>query len=173
MATQLAAADIERSRSEGTARIEQLAKARILAQRARTDETLQLIARGDITAGEKSFQATSTNYSPNSRPGRRPRVTGIQRWTASHQKHVQAYLGGDYPAAVSQAIGSDPGASAAQFGIVEAGLRDGVEETRDTLRERVSTAGACAGVEPDGDPGADGVAGAATLGLWPRLKEFL
>ena len=55
VATRLAASAIEDSRTEGTARFEQLAKARILAQQARTDETLQLIARGDITAGEKSF----------------------------------------------------------------------------------------------------------------------
>ena len=44
VATQLAAAEIERSRTEGSERFEQLAKARILAQKARTDETLELIA---------------------------------------------------------------------------------------------------------------------------------
>ena len=54
-AVRLAAADIERGRTEGTARFGQLAEARILAQQARTDETLQLITRGDITASEKSF----------------------------------------------------------------------------------------------------------------------
>ena len=52
VATRLAAGDIEHSRTEGTARFGQLAKARILAEQARTDETLQLIARGDITASE-------------------------------------------------------------------------------------------------------------------------
>ena len=55
VATRLAAGDIERSRTEGSEKFEQLAKARILAQKARTDETLQLIARSDITASEKSF----------------------------------------------------------------------------------------------------------------------
>ena len=54
-AVRLAAGDIERGRTEGTARFGQLAEARILAQQARTDETLQLITRGDITASEKSF----------------------------------------------------------------------------------------------------------------------
>ena len=52
VATRLAAGNIEHSRTEGTARFGQLAKARILAEQARTDETLQLIARGDITASE-------------------------------------------------------------------------------------------------------------------------
>ena len=45
VATQLAASEIERSRTEGSERFEQLANARILAQQARTDETLELIAR--------------------------------------------------------------------------------------------------------------------------------
>jgi len=174
VATRLAAADIERSRSEGTARIEQLAKARILAQRARTDETLQLIGRGDIAAGEQSFQAHIDELLAELEAGPPAAVSGIQRWTASHQKHVQAYLDGDYPAAVSQAIGSDPGASAAQFGVVEAGLRDEVEETRAALRKHVSTAGHALAWSPAGTLVLLALAGVATvLGLWPRLKEFL
>ena len=113
------------------------------------------------------------NYSLN-RAGPAAAVSGIQRWTASHRKQVEAYLDGDYPAAVSQAIGSDPSASAAQFAVVEASLRDEVEQTRAALREHVSRAGYALAWSPAGTLALLALAGVATvLGLWPRLKEFL
>ena len=174
VATRLAAAGIERSRTEGTARLEKLANARILAQQARTDETLQLIGRGDITAGEESFKAHIDELLDKLEAGPAEAVSGIQKWTASHQRHVQAYLDGDYPAAVAHAIGTDPSASAAQFAVVEARLRDEVEHTRAALREHVSTAGRSLAWSPVGTLVLLSLAGlAAVLGLWPRLKEFL
>ena len=87
---------------------------------------------------------------------------------------MDAYLGGDYPAAVAQAIGADPGASAAQFAVVESSLRDQIEQTRATLRDRVSAAGARLAWSPAGTIALMVVAVvAAVVGLWPRLKEFL
>jgi len=99
---------------------------------------------------------------------------GVQKWTASHRKQVEAYQGGDYPAAVAQAIGTEPGASAAQFAAVESSLRDEIEHTRATLRDRVSAAGARLAWSPTGTLVLMVVAAAAAVaGLWPRLKEFL
>jgi hypothetical protein len=174
VAIRLAAGAIEQSRTEGTAMFGHLAKARILAQQARTDETLQLIARGDITAGEKSFNGRIDDL--GALLGTEPSAAsdGVRNWTASHRKQVEAYLGGDYPAAVGQAIGTDPGASAAHFAVVEAGLRDEIEQTRATLRDRVSAAGAWLAWSPTGTLVLMVVAAvAAVVGLWPRLKEFL
>jgi hypothetical protein len=174
VAIRMAAGAIEQSRTEGTAMFGQLAKARILAQQARTDETLQLIARGDITAGEKSFNGRIDDL--GALLGTEPSAAsdGVRNWTASHHKQVEAYLGGDYPAAVGQAIGTDPGASAAHFAAVESGLRDQIEQTRATLRDRVSAAGAWLAWSPTGTLVLMVVAAvAAVVGLWPRLKEFL
>ena len=85
-----------------------------------------------------------------------------------------AYLRGDYGAAVDEAIGTDPNGSAAQFAIVETSLRDEIEQTRTTLRDRVSTAGAFLAWSPTGTLVLMVFAAAATLvGLWPRLEEFL
>jgi hypothetical protein len=174
VATDLAASSIEDSRAEGTARFEQLAKARILAQQARTDETLQLIAHGDATASEASFNGRIDDLRTHLGTGSAAAADGVAKWTASHQKQVEAYLGGDYSAAVTQAIGTDPGASAAQFGIVETSLRDEIEQTRATLRDRVSAAGARLAWSPTGTLVLMVVAAvAAVVGLWPRLKEFL
>jgi hypothetical protein len=170
----LAANDLERGRIEDSVRFERLAKARILAQQARTDETLQLIARGDITAREESFDDHIDGLAHALGSSSPAAADAVQRWTASHDKHVAAYLAGDYGAAVEQAIGSDPGASAAQFAIVESSLRDEIEQTRAMVRERVSAAGDFLAWSPTGTLLLMAVAASvATAGLWPRLKEFL
>jgi hypothetical protein len=174
VATGLAAASIEDSRTEGTAKFGRLSKARILAQQARTDETLQLIGRGDITAGEQSFNDHISEMGTHLGAGPSAATDGVTKWTASHRKQVEAYRGGDYPAAVAQAIGSDPGASAAHFAVVESSLRDEIEKTRATLRDHVSTAGAFLAWSPTGILLLMVVgASAAVVGLWPRLKEFM
>jgi hypothetical protein len=174
VATRMAADTIEDSRTEGTARFEQLAKARIVADQARTDETLQLIARSDITAREESFNRHIAELGALLDKGPSATADSVAKWTASHRKQVEAYLGGDYSAAVAQAIGTDPGASAAQFAAVESGLRDEIEKTRATLRDRVSAAGARLAWSPTGTLVLTVVAAtAAVAGSWPRLKEFL
>jgi hypothetical protein len=174
VATRLAAGDIEDSQTEGTARFEQLAKARILAQQARTDETLQLIARGDITAGEKSFNGHMDELAALLGNGPPAAAYAVANWTASHRKQVEAYEGGDYPAAVTQAIGNEPGGSAAQFAAVESSLRHEIEQTRATLRDQVSAAGTQLAFSPTGTLVLMVVAAVvAVIGLWPRLKEFL
>ena len=71
----------------------------------------------------------------------------VQKWIASHQKQVEAYKNGDYAAAKAQAIEPDPAASAAQFAAVESSLRDGIERTRETMRDRVVGCRRMAGLE--------------------------
>jgi hypothetical protein len=170
VATQLAAGEVERSRTEGSERFQQLANARILAQKARTDETLELIARSDITAAEKSFNSHIDELGKLLEAAPAAAKDGVQQWIASHQKQSEAYERGDYDAAKSQALGP----SATQFAAVESSLRDGIERTRDTLRDRVSAAGAWLAWSPTGTLVLMVVAAsAAVVGLWPRLKEFL
>jgi hypothetical protein len=174
VATSLAAREIERSRTEGTARFEQLAQARILAQKARTDETLELIARSDISAAEKSFHGHLDELTKLLDAAPAATNDAVQKWVASHQRQTEAYNGGDYDAAVAQAIGPDPAASATQFAQVESSLREGIERTRETLRDRVTAAGAWLAWSPTGTLVLMVIAAsAAVVGLWPRLKEFL
>ncbi|MDT5077071.1 MAG: hypothetical protein QOJ80_1708 [Mycobacterium sp.] len=174
VANRFAAAGIDQSRTEGTARFEQLAKARILAQEARTDETLQLITRGDLTAGEKSFNGHIGELSTLVAQGPAAAADGVTKWTASHRKQVELYDAGDYPGAVAQAVGADPSASAAQFTVVESSLSDAIEQTRATLRGGVATAGSRLTWSPTGTLILMVIAASATVvGLWPRLKEFL
>ena len=87
---------------------------------------------------------------------------------------MDAYRAGDYPAAVDQALGTDPGASGAQFAVVESSLRDAIEQARATMRDHVSNAGGYLVWLPTGAIVLTAVAAvAAVVGLWPRLKEFL
>ncbi len=173
-AVRLAAGDIERARTQGTARFGELAEARILAQQARTEETLQLISRGDITASEEAFysriEELRTLVGAES-----PSVhDAVDAWVASHGRQVEAYRIGDYPAAVNQALGIDRGASGAQFADVESTLRDAIEQSRGTMREYVSSAGRYLQWTPTATLILTVVAASvAVAGLWPRLKEFL
>jgi hypothetical protein len=87
---------------------------------------------------------------------------------------VDAYNGGDYSAAVAQAIGTAPDASAAQFSAVESSVSAAIEKARDDLRDGVSAAGSWLAWSPTGTLMLTIVAASATVvGLWPRLKEFL
>lgn len=174
VANRFAASSIEQSRTQGTARFEELANARVVAQKARTDETLQLISRGDIAAGERSFNDRIGQLTALLDHGPVAAADGVLSWTASHRKQAELYQGGDYPAALAQAIGTDPNGSAAQFAAVESSLNDAIEQTRATLRDDVSAAGARLAWSPTGTLVLMVIAAAAAVvGLWPRLKEFL
>jgi hypothetical protein len=173
-AVRLAAGDIERGRTEGTARFGQLAEARILAQQARTDETLQLITRGDITAGEKSFDGHIDTLLARIGTASPAATEAVGKWVASHRKQVDAYRAGDYPGAVTQALSTDYGGSGAQFAVVETSLRDAIEQARATMRDHVADAGRYLVWLPAVTLTLMTLAAAAAvIGLWPRLKEFL
>lgn len=174
VSTRLAADDIDGGRAVGVERFEHLAAARILAQQARTEETLELIARGDITALEKKYTDHIHELLTELEAGPQPAADAVRQWTASHDKQVRAYLGGDFATAMAQAIGTDPDASPAQFRIVETGLRAEVERTRTAMRATVSSAGAALAWAPAAVVLSAGLAATAVIaGMWPRIKEFL
>ena len=171
-ATRLAAADIDDARIEGAVKFRQYAQARIIAQQARTDETLALIAHGDPSASEESFNGRIEDLrallatAPEA-------VRYVDAWAEGHRVQVQAYNRGDYSAAVRQAIGAEPDGSAARFTAVESTLRTEIERSHNTLRDRVSAAGAWLSWSPTGTLALMvSAAVAAVAGLWPRFQEF-
>ncbi|MTE15821.1 hypothetical protein GLP40_24000 [Nocardia sp. CT2-14] len=160
-----------------TTRFEKLAQARILAQQARTEETLQLITRGDITASEKRFADSSDRL--------RADLTGLvgtdsaaskafSGWQDGHRKEVAAYLSNNYRGAVEQSIKTDGAGSAAQFTALDNALKTELERTRQEVRDDVNTAGNALTLSPLGTLALLLAAAAAiVVGVWPRLKEFL
>jgi hypothetical protein len=162
---------------DARARFETLAGARILAQQARADETLQLMTRGDIVTGEESFKKHTDQLrdrlqavtAPDSVPMRE-----FGQWLVGHRKQVEAYQAANYPAAVEQAIGTRPDGSAARFTGLDTALRDGITQARGQLRDEVDIAGHRMALSPAGTLVLMVFAAVAVVsGLWPRLKEFL
>jgi uncharacterized membrane protein YphA (DoxX/SURF4 family) len=174
VATRLAAGDIDRARTEGTARFGRLAEARILAQQARTDETLQLISRGDVHTSEQSFNGHIDDLKGHLSTESPAVTSAVDKWVAGHRAQTDAYRAGDYPRAVEQAIGTDESGSSALFATVESSLRDEIETARATLRDGLSDAGRYLSWAPTGTLVLMVVAAvAAIIGLWPRFREFL
>ncbi|MFI6774600.1 hypothetical protein [Nocardia sp. NPDC050412] len=176
-ATVIAAAALDTGKSGATSRFETLTRARILAQQARTDETLELITRGDITTSETDFRKhtreladrLTTVAGPDSAASR-----SVLGWTAGHAKQREAYEAANYPAAVAQAIGTGPDSSATLFAQLDQLLRDNLIQERGELRDGVDSAGATLTLSPAGTLVLlFGAAASTVTGLWPRLKEFL
>lgn len=177
LATTIAATALDTGDSGASKEFETLAQARILAQQARTDETLQLIIRGDIAQGEESFTGHID--------GLRTRVdavlgtdsaarTSLDRWTEGHRLQVEAYRAANFNAALNQAIGAGPDGSAARFAALDDTLRTNLADTRRELRDGVDSAGDALGWSPSLILLLLlGAAGSVVVGLWPRLKEFL
>jgi hypothetical protein len=173
-AVHLAAGEIERGRTEGTGKFGQLAEARILAQQARTDEILQLITRGDITPGEESFNRHINELRARIGTSSAAATEAVDKWVTGHREQVDAYRAGDYLGAVAQALGTDPGASGAQFAVVGSTLTDALEQARTTMRDYTSDAGEyLVWIPPAALVLMTAAAVAVVGGLWPRLKEFL
>ncbi|WP_238845826.1 hypothetical protein [Nocardia terpenica] len=176
-ATVAAHGAVDTGRSGPTARSENLAQARILAQQARTDETLELILRGDIQATERDFEGKTgqlrdelANVSGPDSPAQHQ----FSQWSAGHRKQIDSYTIANYRDAVNQAIGPAPDSSAHLFSGLDTTLRDSLDHNRVQLRRQIGDAG-------DVWFGSDAgtlvlmvfAAAAVVVGLWPRLKEFL
>ncbi|CAM4507851.1 hypothetical protein NONI108955_38190 [Nocardia ninae] len=158
-------------------RFETLAKARISAQQARTEETLQLITRGDIAAGEENYNKYATELRDRIGAVVGPESVAAQeltKWTAGHRAQIAAYQAANYPAALEQAIGTGPASSATQFAALDRSLNDNLTQARRDLRDGLRTAGTALILSPLGTLALLVLAAAAVVaGVWPRLKEFL
>ena len=173
IAMSLASNSIDASRTDGSTKFDQLAQARILAQQARTDETLELITRGDVGPIEKSFDDHISKLRERL-DAAGASADGFDAWTSGHAKQLQAYLKADYAGAVRQAIGAEPEGSTAQFGRLDSSIQGEIAHARTELRDRVDAAGSRLALSPSAILVLMGVAAVAVVaGLWPRLKEFL
>ncbi|WP_328402039.1 hypothetical protein [Nocardia sp. NBC_00403] len=173
----VAASGVDIGRSGASTRFETLAQARMLAQQARTDETLQLITRGDITAGEADFTEHTAALGArleNTIGSDSAAAGALASWKVGHARQKDAYEAANYPAAVAQAIGSAPESSATRFADLDAALRNELADARTELRKGVDFAGGSLAFSPSGTLLLMVFAAVAVaVGLWSRLKEFL
>lgn len=160
-----------------TARFETLARARIFAQQARTEETLLLVTRGDVTESESRYNEKIDSVRKDLlavvRPDSSPALA-FANWQDGHRSQINSYKGNDYRAAVDQSIGGGNATSAARFAGLDDSLREELDKAREEVRDGVDAAGDALFLSPQTTLILLFAAAAAVaLGVWPRLKEFL
>lgn len=181
----VSALDTKRALTQGARPLHELTAARILAQQARTEETLKLVRRdsnGDYDAAfeDKSGQL-DTLLSGYPRDGNRAvghdevarAEEAWKAWSSAHDRMNEILARGDFASAATVAIGPGPSDSAAQFDAVDDALTDGVGTARDHLRSNVESAARVLTALGSGALVLTLVAVAGIIiGLWPRLREY-
>ena len=147
--------DLHRSDRDGSAQVQAIAQARVLALQARADEALTLVARGSGGQFEQDFQERMAALADAggaldvaSARATDPAVTraldvakaAAQTWRAGHTEVRQADDGGDYPAAVTIAV-TDPTRNSAAFTTVDASLQQAIAVAGAAFTENADDAG--------------------------------
>lgn len=180
-ASALGATRVNAGRTHGVEPLALLAQSRILAQQARADETLMLVARSDSTSYEKAFNTTTgaLTQTLSSVPRGQPSAAvtsaaaAATAWVAAHERLSAANNSGDYPGAVAIALGAGAADSGAQFTALDSALQSGISTTRQVVRDKVSGARSVfAGLAPGVFVLGLFAGVAAAAGMWPRLREY-
>ncbi|MDU0479019.1 hypothetical protein QVA66_07180 [Staphylococcus chromogenes] len=183
-----------RAFEEAATPLNSLANARVLAQQARTAETLALVRRETTADSFEAFNVTteridqamqeyeSTQLAQNGSNARTAEDVrkGLEGWKKSHETLAAALNQGDYQQATDIAFGrtesakTSSGSAAQSFGAVDSGLATLMLDTRGTLRAYIgegrdasrllSTVVLLLSV---------GSVFALWLGIRPRLQEYL
>lgn len=178
----ISAVDTTHSRDRGSTPTTALTESRILAQQARTAETLKLVRRDTSAAYDNTYDAAIgklgnllSGYRSDA-PGARDvqtAATALGKWRAAHQRMNDALSKGDFIGAAAVATGPGADEATAQVTALDHALGDGIAATRDQLRDNASHGARTLDLLA---PGALVLATAAAVfvaaGLWPRLREY-
>jgi hypothetical protein len=130
------------SRADGSDRVNVLVNARIDALRARADEALTLVARGNDASFDADFkammtdltgdrgllqQAASAPVAPGLRADVEAAATDLKAWQAENTAMRATNDKGDYPGAVASVIGPDATDAPTLFARVDNDLDRGIE----------------------------------------------
>ncbi|MTE14875.1 hypothetical protein [Nocardia aurantiaca] len=178
----ISAVDTAHARDRGSIPAAGLTESRILAQQARTAETLKLVRRDTSADYDRAYdQAIDTlrnilsGYRTDA-PGAndvKTATAALDRWRAAHQRMNDALSKGDFIGAAAVATGPGANEATAQTDALDRALGDGIADTRNMLR--ADTSHAARALDLLG-PGALVLSTAAAVliavGLWPRLREY-
>jgi hypothetical protein len=154
-ATSSAAQRVEAAREDGTKQIELLSQARIDASRARADEVLSLLARGNGKVFDDDFAETTVDLAgPNGLLARAHDAASDQThrsviaraqdrariWQSVHQQVRDLDQGGQYPEAVALAMDTGPPGGAAVFSHLEETLSQALADSRDRFQKHSARA---------------------------------
>ncbi|MFC9896911.1 hypothetical protein ACFVMC_24770 [Nocardia sp. NPDC127579] len=182
IAGSISAAAVIQGRDEGDAPASRLTETRILAQQARSAETLKLVNRDATGDYDRTYNTgiARMNDLLAGYPGDAPAAdhvaearAALGRWQVAHQRMNETLDRGDFTGAAVVATGAGAADVAAQVDALDRALEQGLTETRSTLRGNISQA---ARVLDFLAPGALALGIAAAvyvgLGIWPRLREY-
>ena len=173
------------ARDRGTQPLSIVVQARILAQQARTDETLALLRHGSNTQAEADF-ATNTKTlssvlgqyrnhppSPESGPQIASAVSALDGWLTAHGVLQQRLSAGDFSAAARLATGPEPSGATAHVLALDAALQAEITRLRAVEFDSTTTAYRALSLLPTGGAAlAVLCALCACAGIWPRLNEY-
>lgn len=181
--TSTAASDHARDR--GTQPLSIVVQARILAQRARADETLALVRHGSNTQAEADFATNARTLSsvlgqyrnhppsPESGPQIASAVSALDGWLTAHGVLQQRLSSGGFSAAARIAIGPEPSGATAHFLALDAALQAEITRLRAVEFDSTTTAYRALSLLPIGGAAlAVLCALCAGAGIWPRLNEY-
>ncbi|WP_200176233.1 hypothetical protein [Tomitella cavernea] len=167
----------QRAAAESTGPLSVITTARIAAQQARTDETRNLLARGDDSAIPQTFDQRMVTIEDALDEDDGGTDSGARRnldaWQAAHGEMRHHLARGDYAGAVDVAIGTDGTSSGTQFVALDAKLEDRIGELRARGQRLVDDSARATGFLAVGSAILAGVAALAIIfGLRPRLSEY-
>ncbi|MFE3191150.1 hypothetical protein ACFXHA_19215 [Nocardia sp. NPDC059240] len=178
----ISAVDTTHARDAGSVPTTALTQSRILAQQARTAETLKLVRRDTSADYDLAYDTAIAKLRNilsgygSDKPGAsdvQTATAALDRWRAAHQRMNDALSKGDFIGAAAVATGPGASEAAAQTSALDNALADGIAETRNTLRADTSHAARTLDLL---GPGALVLSTAAAVliaaGLWPRLREY-
>jgi hypothetical protein len=140
------------SHRDGSEQVAVVAQARIAALQARADEALTLVARGSGASFEKDFgtnmteltssleQARSGATSPAVRDALAQAKSTVEQWRTAHQNLRKLDDTGQYPEAVTIAVGSGDASAASLFNRVDAALATAIADANTTFTDRAEGA---------------------------------
>ncbi|RZS44831.1 hypothetical protein EV193_101711 [Herbihabitans rhizosphaerae] len=178
---------IDDSRGEGSQPVDLLVRARIDALKARTNETLTLVARGSGESYEQDFVRLSKSFSGDGNLLQRGKGMGggamtnqvdqatknADAWLAVHRKIRELDVKGGYDDAVKLAVGQAPDGAAVVFGRLDANLNTAITEGRKSFSEATSQGSNALTLLAPGLAVLALVAAAGiTLGIRERLREY-
>ncbi|WP_163506647.1 hypothetical protein [Fodinicola acaciae] len=183
--TTIAVSQVSASRSGGSAQANALAQIRVTLLKARADETLTLVARGNGQTYQDDYgqltkpvggaltAARDAATDPAVRADLQAASQIFQSWQVVH-KSIRAYDDqGNYDRALALTIGGDRGSAATAFDQLDTRLRDAITRTRTSFEQDIAAAnGAMTGLAYGTALLALVAAAGSTYGLWQRLKEY-
>ena len=169
----ISATATDRALNKGVAPLQNLTTGFILAQQARSDETLNLVRRGDTREYNLEFEA-NTQSLREVLDGNNAMTDVLTMWEDAHDRVEDALAIGDFNTAVTIATGSGIADSGVQFRTLDNMLADGIDQARTDLRANVQLAKtALTGLDSGAVILTITAAGAVIVGLIPRLREYL